>query len=300
MKNNKSEVQTKTVQEVVKDIKKEGFFVYKPYSKPKIKSGWFMCFQESIANLAKDKELPGQALKVFLFLMGNLDFENFIHLKQTEIADELGIQKTNLSNYMKLLVDKGLILKIKDGTVTGYKLNPHYAWKGSVDNRNNEDEDEDEKISDGSGLYVLDEKARYPSYNWLPGAKTKIIGDKYLLCFQNMVGNMSEDREITGEIWRVFAKSLNKLDFENFIYLPQQDLIKELNICASSVSRALRILTNKNFLLKRKESMIGYKLNPNYEGKIKISNAEISNLLNKKVVSIQKYKTSLEKNNEVS
>jgi hypothetical protein len=35
---------------------------------------------------------------------------------------------------MKLLVTKAIILKVKEGTTTGYKLNPTYGWKGKVEN----------------------------------------------------------------------------------------------------------------------------------------------------------------------
>jgi hypothetical protein len=35
---------------------------------------------------------------------------------------------------MKLLVNKEIILKVKEGTTTGYKLNSTYGWKAKVEN----------------------------------------------------------------------------------------------------------------------------------------------------------------------
>ena len=115
--------------------KKDGYFVYIAYPKPKITGNrWFMTFQDSLIAIAKDKELTGVIKSVLLFLMGNLEFENYISIKQIAVSKELDIHKTDVSKAIRLLVAKGIILKVKDGTTTAYKLNPHYGWKGTVSN----------------------------------------------------------------------------------------------------------------------------------------------------------------------
>jgi predicted transcriptional regulator len=116
--------------------KKDGYFVYIAYPKPKITGNrWVMTFQDSLEIIATDEDMTGQTLKVMLLLMGNLEFENYITIKQVTIAEKLKIDKADVSKAMKLLVAKGIILKVKEGTTTGYKLNPHYGWKGKVSNR---------------------------------------------------------------------------------------------------------------------------------------------------------------------
>lgn len=114
---------------------KEGYFVYVAYPKPKIKNTrWMMTFQDSLIEIAKDRELTGEIKSVLFFLMGNLEFENYITIKQVEIAKQLGMQKTHVSRAIKVLVNKEIILKVKEGTTTGYRLNPNYGWKGKVEN----------------------------------------------------------------------------------------------------------------------------------------------------------------------
>ncbi len=66
--------------------------------------------------------------------MGNLEFENYITIKQVSIAEKLKIDKADVSKAMKLLVNKSIIIKVKEGTTTGYKLNPTYGRKGKVEN----------------------------------------------------------------------------------------------------------------------------------------------------------------------
>jgi predicted transcriptional regulator len=114
---------------------KDGYFIYVAHPKAKIRNTrWMMTFQDSLEIIATDEDLTGQTLKVMLLLMGNLEFENYITIKQVAIAEKLKIDKADVSKAMKLLVNKNIILKVKEGTTTGYKLNPTYGWKGKVEN----------------------------------------------------------------------------------------------------------------------------------------------------------------------
>ena len=73
-----------------------------------------MTFQDSLKIIAKDKELTGQTMHVLMLVLSELDFENYIHIKQVDIAKELEMQKTHVSAAMKMLVDKQIILKVKE------------------------------------------------------------------------------------------------------------------------------------------------------------------------------------------
>lgn len=129
---------------------KDGYFVYVAYPKAKIKNErWMMIFQDSLELIATDEDMTGQAFRVLMILMVNLEFDNYITIKQNVLAEKLKMNKTNVSRAMKLLVDKKIILKVKDGSTTGYKMNPNYGWKGNVENRTKAKEQiEKEKIID--------------------------------------------------------------------------------------------------------------------------------------------------------
>ncbi len=46
--------------------KKEGFFVYVAYPKPKMTGNrWMMTFQDSLINIATDKDMTGETLVSF-------------------------------------------------------------------------------------------------------------------------------------------------------------------------------------------------------------------------------------------
>jgi hypothetical protein len=74
-------------------------------------------------------------LRVFLYLNARLDFENLIVVPQTEVAAALSMKRPAISRAVKLLTDKQIILRgPKIGSVGSFKLNPHYGWKGKVQN----------------------------------------------------------------------------------------------------------------------------------------------------------------------
>jgi len=112
----------------------KGTFVYIPH-RVRIKENWFMTFQNALEELSTDREIWGQPLTVFTFLLSQLSFENYIMIQQTEISTRLGLNKTRVSEAIKKLTDKKVLLKgPKMGRTWSYKLNSKYGWKGKIKN----------------------------------------------------------------------------------------------------------------------------------------------------------------------
>ena len=63
----------------------QGCMVYIPY-RPRLTERWFMAFQDSFEEIAKDPEMTGETYKVLMYLYSKLDFENFIQQSQMDIA----------------------------------------------------------------------------------------------------------------------------------------------------------------------------------------------------------------------
>jgi DNA-binding transcriptional ArsR family regulator len=124
----------------------EGVVVYcgvkqNPYSK-----GWIMNSQEALELLASDQDLTKESLRVLMFLMARLDFENWIQVTQIEISEKLGIKKPNISTAISLLEKKGIILRgPKIGRTYAFRLNPYFGWKGKVKNLNDYRREEDDR-----------------------------------------------------------------------------------------------------------------------------------------------------------
>lgn len=112
-----------------------------PYSK-----GWFMANQEAMINLAQDKEIKGETHKVFLLICGYLEFENWIKISITEIANKLNIDRSNASKSIKILEKKEIIERGKKvGRFYEFRLSPYISWKGKVKTLNQYRKEEKEK-----------------------------------------------------------------------------------------------------------------------------------------------------------
>ena len=101
-----------------------------PYGK-----GWVMNSQEALEIVAKDKDIKGETYRVLFFICARLDFENWVQISVTEIANELGMHQPDVSKAMKVLETKEIILRgPKVGRSYAFMLNPEFGWKGKVKN----------------------------------------------------------------------------------------------------------------------------------------------------------------------
>ena len=113
----------------------EGVIVYCGVKRNPYAKGWVMNSQEALELLASDKELSKESLRILMFLMARLDFENWIQVTQREIVETLGIKKQNVSKAINLLEKKEIILRgPKLGKSYAFRLNPLFGWKGKVKN----------------------------------------------------------------------------------------------------------------------------------------------------------------------
>jgi DNA-binding transcriptional regulator GbsR (MarR family) len=127
-----------------------------PYGK-----GWVMNSQEALEILAKDKDITGEAYRVLFFICARLDFENWVQVPVTEIAQELDLRQPNVSRAMKVLEDKEIILRgPKVGRSYAFMLNPDFGWKGKVTNL--EDYRRQEWDNRRKHLKVVDSKQETP------------------------------------------------------------------------------------------------------------------------------------------
>ena len=69
-------------------------------------------------------------------------------------------------------------------------------------------------------------------------------------------------QNITGEQFKVFCYMCYNLDFDNFIKIQQKDIVREYNISKFQVSRAIKVLKDKEIIYEAPDYKGFYKLNP--------------------------------------
>jgi hypothetical protein len=114
------------------DVKGKKYHVLIPVAK-KYRRDWVSMFLDSLEVIAIDKGLSGYDMRVFLLLLSQLAFENYVTVPQSKIAKKLGIDKADVSRSMAKLVEKDIIFEgDKLGNIKTYRLNPNIGWRGDV------------------------------------------------------------------------------------------------------------------------------------------------------------------------
>lgn len=91
-------------------------------------------------------------------------------------------------------------------------------------------------------------------------------GGGWLMNSQKALEILATDKNLTGEMLRVFLFLCSKSDFNNWIQVTQLEICNKLDLQKSNVSRAIKQLVNKNIILRGKKvgRSFEYRLNPDY------------------------------------
>lgn len=101
-----------------------------PKKKVLLGGEFMLVFQDFLLTLA-NSGLTQEQYRVLCYLMGKLDFENYIVIKQTQAAKELGINQAHISRAIKKLEELDIVRQgPRGGMIKSYQLNPYYAFKG--------------------------------------------------------------------------------------------------------------------------------------------------------------------------
>ena len=100
------------------------------------RGGFFMGMLEATGAIADDPSLTDGDRTVFLKLLSRLDFENYLHVNVSELAEEMGRTRVGVSKSMKHLEDRGILHRgPRVGRSYSYRLDPFVAWRGKADAR---------------------------------------------------------------------------------------------------------------------------------------------------------------------
>lgn len=95
--------------------------------------GWIAMGQNAAAQIANNQNLNGTDLRVFLMLLSELDFENFVYLSQVDLAEKMNLKTSNLNVSLKRLIENSIVIEgPRVGRTKTFKLNANLAWKGSA------------------------------------------------------------------------------------------------------------------------------------------------------------------------
>jgi hypothetical protein len=92
----------------------------------------FVCaYQQALKDLST-VSLSGNCWRVFLYLLSEIDFENWARLTQVSVAEALNMAPTNVGKHFKTLLNIGVLEHHFYSGMRFYRIAPLIAWKGSV------------------------------------------------------------------------------------------------------------------------------------------------------------------------
>jgi DNA-binding transcriptional regulator GbsR (MarR family) len=115
-------------------------------------------FQQSLKLIASCEELNGTDLKVFMFLLSELDFENYIRVTQKRITEHTKIKQQHVSTALTKLTKLNIIEKITLDDLKGYRLNPSYAWKGKISEFQKDEKERKKRAASETKIVQLKQK----------------------------------------------------------------------------------------------------------------------------------------------
>jgi len=74
------------------------------------------------------QNLTGEELRILFNLMSRLDYDNYVKITQTQIANDMKLHKSSISRAINHMVElKIMIPGTKEGVMNKYRLNPYMA-----------------------------------------------------------------------------------------------------------------------------------------------------------------------------
>ena len=106
------------------------------------------------------------------------------------------------------------------------------------------------------------------------GVKHNPYSTGWIMNSQEALEVIAKDKEITGGIHRVLWFIVARLDFENWIQISQKEICKELEMKKQNVSSAIKLLEQKEIILRgpRVGKSYAFRLNPHFGWKGDVKN----------------------------
>ena len=110
----------------------------------------------------------------------------------------------------------------------------------------------------------------------LCGVKRNPYSTGWVMNSQEALEIIAKDREITGRIHRVLWFVIARLDFENWIQISQQEICNELEMKKQHVSSAIKLLEQKEIILRGPKlgRSYAFRLNPYFGWKGNVKNLD--------------------------
>ena len=98
----------------------------------------------------------------------------------------------------------------------------------------------------------------------IPYQRRKINHNGWFIMFQDFLEQLAKDKDLKGQDYRVLNYLLSKLDWENWLQVPQRAIAQEIGIPQPKVAKSIKKLKDKGIIQVVKDGRSNrYRINPN-------------------------------------
>lgn len=120
--------------EVLKKAPEDGRPVWVSNRKMRDKS--FVILMDMDLQKLAGLHLSPTAWRIFYLLLQVCEFENWVHVNQSQVADKLKLTRQAVYTAMKQLVAAGIVRREKDRLeIERWRIDPAIAWRGSIEDQ---------------------------------------------------------------------------------------------------------------------------------------------------------------------
>ena len=93
---------------------------------------WLAMRMDTFKRLTMHPGIGMREMRVFGELIDRLEYENFIHVPQVDLAKATGIDRAHVNRALKKLIAFGIVVEgPRVGRLRTYRLDPDAGWRGS-------------------------------------------------------------------------------------------------------------------------------------------------------------------------
>lgn len=129
---------TKGIADSVKKELNEDYTINVSLARRKIRvENFVMLFQEAVTQML-DGNISKNGLRIFVYMLGKLEYSNHIGVDQETIAKDNGLSLVYIKKTIKELKDASILIGYQDNQDKRrnvYVINPIIAWRGKIKHR---------------------------------------------------------------------------------------------------------------------------------------------------------------------
>jgi hypothetical protein len=100
-----------------------------------VNNGFVQLYEDNIDLIIEIANEHPTAIKVFLFLIKNMDEKNALVISQNALSESLNLHRNTIGNSISYLKEKKALDVFKSGNTNIYAVNSQIAWKSNVEGK---------------------------------------------------------------------------------------------------------------------------------------------------------------------